>query len=229
MEARLLQNVVKLWIVKRLYEFVLFAQASCFLFLSFFSTHAFTLLVSLSSLSPLSVRYIDSLPSFCGWSRDLCASLDTDGLTWNIFLSCDQRNLFICSFVRCGDLDSARFTPMDMDFCHKHSIDAAKMTSGWRQLIVVVGFIRAMLRYDHRKTYLLTSCRYVRQPHSHIRILTQCARMPGDGKIGIDSIDAVKWSLFSRSCRLVWIFLFPYIEALEPFRKRVIFWEMFYY
>lgn len=34
--ARLLQNVVKLWIVKRLYEFVLFAQASRFFLLSFF-------------------------------------------------------------------------------------------------------------------------------------------------------------------------------------------------
>lgn len=37
-EARLLQNVVKLWIVKRLYEFVLFAQASRFTSLSFFPT-----------------------------------------------------------------------------------------------------------------------------------------------------------------------------------------------
>lgn len=57
--ARLLQNVVKLWIVKRLYEFVLFAQASRFFLLSFFfhsplhssSSVILSLSVSLSSPS----------------------------------------------------------------------------------------------------------------------------------------------------------------------------------
>lgn len=47
--ARLLQNVVKLWIVKRLYEFVLFAQASWFFLLSFFF------------LSPLRSRFSSSV------------------------------------------------------------------------------------------------------------------------------------------------------------------------
>lgn len=56
--ARLLQNVVKLWIVKRLYEFVLFVQASRFFLLSFFfhsplhSSSSVILSLSLSLSSP---------------------------------------------------------------------------------------------------------------------------------------------------------------------------------
>lgn len=61
--ARLLQNVVKLWIVKRLYEFVLFAQASRFFLLSFFfhsplhSSSSVILSLSFSPLPPPTILF----------------------------------------------------------------------------------------------------------------------------------------------------------------------------
>lgn len=84
-EVWLLQNVVKLWIVKRLYEFVLFARHLA-TFLSLSSLRALSLAHSLLPLSRLlrSARgYVDSLPSSCG--RALCALLDTDGTSAEYF------------------------------------------------------------------------------------------------------------------------------------------------
>lgn len=108
-EARLLQNVVKLWIVKRLYEFVLFAQASRFLPLSLSSLHTFALLLSPSSFSPLSVRArmstlfllaIDlafSMP--CLSIRGIFFSIVTDGI-----------HSFVHSLWRFGHFEIYRWT-----------------------------------------------------------------------------------------------------------------------
>lgn len=166
-EVWLLQNVVKLWIVKRLYEFVLFARHLA-TFLSLSSLRALSLARSLSSfLLPLSCLlqsargYVDSLPSSCG--RVLCALLDTDGLARNIFLSRDRRNSYVVAIRAIQDLPRwtwVRFLSRTFDRLRRSNVRAAKDDNddGRRQLIAVAGFIRAMPRRDHRKTYLLKSC-----------------------------------------------------------------------
>lgn len=107
-EAWLLQNVVKLWIVKRLYEFVLFAQASRFLSLSLslFSTRARSSPFSFLSLTSFGPREdVLTLPSR-DRSRLLYVLLDTDKLS---FFSIATGGIH--SFV--GDLGSAKFTWTD--------------------------------------------------------------------------------------------------------------------
>lgn len=185
MEARLLQNVVKLWIVKRLYEFVLFAQASRFLSLSLFSTRAPALLLSPSSFSPLSVRV--RMSTLFLLAIDLAFSMPCSipmDYPWNIFLDCNRRNSFVRSFVHCEDLDSLRFTSMFMGTIFVTNIRSAmaidratkdddeRLTTAYRGRQVYT-----MSRRDHRKTYLLTSCRYVR-PRKHTNTNTrECREM----------------------------------------------------
>lgn len=124
-EVWLLQNVVKLWIVKRLYEFVLFARHLA-TFLSLSSLRALSLVRSLFSfLLPLSCLlqsargYVDSLPSSCG-RGSLCFAR----YRWTSAEYFSQsRPTGIRTLWRFGQY-KIYLDGHGCDFCHGHSIDS---------------------------------------------------------------------------------------------------------